>query len=1363
MKKKAFAWLLTFLMVLGMFPAMSFADEDAPLISATAHSFTDMPDNWSTAALEKAVDNGLLKGRAVGDKNLIEADAPLKRAEMAAVVNRAFGAVKQADLQGVADVAATAWYADDMARAIMMGTFVRDKEMHPESNISRQEAFVVLARAFKISSAGVENKALDGFSDRADVASWAENELNAMVEAGYVKGSNGTLNPKANMSRAEFATVMDNLAKLYIDAAEEISSIATQGNVIIRAAGVSLKNLTIKGDLIIADGVGEGDVTLDNVAVEGRTLVRGGGENSFIIKGASRLGRVIACKVDGRVRITVEDPAKVEVIYVDDGSDDVFVEGIIGTLEVAGDGITAIATKGIIGNAIISGDNSTIILKSSVILKGGRISGNFSRIVVEKGATANNIIIDGVGSKVEDEGIIPPPSSGGGGSSSAAVSAVNIATDIDISGGAENDATVKVTLTTATGGAEIFYTTDGSTPTADSTKYTTPFNVQTSNKEGETVTIKAIGIKSGSSNSTVAQKVIEFKGVSISTGFMGYSASPYLSGQTIDVTIAGATFTPDVEDPDNWVIDTGTSNYKLDNIKQINDKKIEFFFTLIEAGQGSGRGSISFQAKAAAVTSGADTNIAKATMYESVFYPASGNISDINPDSVEFISGNQFWVPIAPEEIGVTEFTFKDKDVNKKASFDGTDWNIHTILSDIGVFNNPAKISYYEGDVLDLTGLIVELTYSDDSKETVDLSDFAIKGITTDPANGSILSIADHNGKNISVFCNGLTAESGDSLKVLATTSEFAGGNGTAGNPYQVATAEQLDKVRDYLDKHFIQTADIDMEDYLAAGGEAYSAGQGWLPIGSFVSGGAGSPFTGSYDGNGKTISNLTINRPDKDMVGLFEYSKGTIDSVSLPAVDIVGKGYVGGIAGFQISGKISNCSVSGSVKGTGSNVGGLVGQSNDVEEIISCHSRASVEGINNVGGLIGHNESSKIDKCYAAGNVKGNGSTSGGLVATNYNGVISNSYATGSVEGTDDEVGGLVGWNTYSNAQIINSYATGQVKGGGERIGGLVGQNKSSAKVDNSYATGKVIGGTKVGGLIGETIEGATSSNSYWDTQTSGLTVSAGGNGYSTPAMIKESNSVAIYVGWDFADTWTMEEGVSYPYLKWQRDENIPLPPAAGAELLGYWNFDEGSGLQALDSSGNNYHGSIEGALWTEDRNGESGKALSFAQGQWVSLPGSNLKAETMSFSAWIYITDKDLDSAPIFSAEKGAGGTGFAYRLQVTPDFHLRFETIAPYSATNARVSTTDDPLDLNKWYHVAASYDGIKTRIYLDGVLVKEDDHAGYKAINTAADIPVGIGHLPGFGVQWFRGNIDDARIYSGVLSLGEIEVLAELRYD
>jgi hypothetical protein len=375
--RKVLSIVLSLALVLGSM-GMAFGE------TTEGSAFADMPDNWSTAALNKAVENKLLSGYEEDGVKLIKADNPLTRAEMAAIVNRAFASVATADISKVSDVDATAWYAKDMAKAVKMGTFALDTKMRPGDKITRQEAFAVLARAFKLTSADSAHKALDKFSDKVDIANWALNDLDGLAAAGYVQGNDGKLNPKANITRAEFAVVMDNLVKQYIDTAGTVTEVVAAGNVMVRVPGVTLQNVTVKGDLIIADGVGEGDATLDNVVVEGRTLIRGGGENSIIIKGNSDLGRVIVSKVDGKVRILVEGNADVEIIYVDDGSDDVIVVGTIGTLEVAGDNVTVTALDATITNGIVSGDNSKIILSGKTIIKNETVTGDGSEIGKEE-------------------------------------------------------------------------------------------------------------------------------------------------------------------------------------------------------------------------------------------------------------------------------------------------------------------------------------------------------------------------------------------------------------------------------------------------------------------------------------------------------------------------------------------------------------------------------------------------------------------------------------------------------------------------------------------------------------------------------------------------------------------------------------------------------------------------------------------------------------------------------------------------------------------------------------------------------------------------------------------------------------------
>ena len=182
-KKQTLAMLLAGAMLL---PANAFA--------ASADDFSDFPSDCSAAGLRRAVDNGLLNGA----NGRIDGAGLLTRAQMAAIINRAFAAKKTADLSGYNDVSADAWYRSDLAAAVAMGTFQgANGQLNPERPITREEAFAVLARAFALESGGTAS--LNVFSDSASVSSWAADSAAALVENGYVNGANGALNPKSNM------------------------------------------------------------------------------------------------------------------------------------------------------------------------------------------------------------------------------------------------------------------------------------------------------------------------------------------------------------------------------------------------------------------------------------------------------------------------------------------------------------------------------------------------------------------------------------------------------------------------------------------------------------------------------------------------------------------------------------------------------------------------------------------------------------------------------------------------------------------------------------------------------------------------------------------------------------------------------------------------------------------------------------------------------------------------------------------------------------------------------------------------------------------------------------------------------------
>ena len=274
--------------------------------AATPSDFSDFPADWSTDALTHAVENGLLNG----SDGKINAKGTLTRAQMAAIVNRAFGAEKAADLTRFVDMLQSAWYYNDMGKAVQMGTFVGSGDkLNPEAPITREQAFAVLARAFALSDGSAS--ALSKFSDASSVSSWAVGSTAALVEAGYINGSDGKLNPKGYMTRAEFAQMMDNLVKAYVTSAQTITEVPA-GNVVVRASGATLKNITVDGDLVIADGATS--VTLDGVTVKGNIILRGGA-NGVTITGATSANGVTVENPNGTTVIN-GDGSKLGTVHV---------------------------------------------------------------------------------------------------------------------------------------------------------------------------------------------------------------------------------------------------------------------------------------------------------------------------------------------------------------------------------------------------------------------------------------------------------------------------------------------------------------------------------------------------------------------------------------------------------------------------------------------------------------------------------------------------------------------------------------------------------------------------------------------------------------------------------------------------------------------------------------------------------------------------------------------------------------------------------------------------------------------------------------------------------------------------------------
>ena len=384
MKKKVLSLVLSASMVSSMLPAMAYAADGTT-------TFPDMPNDWSTTALQSAIDNGLLNG--IDGK--IAASENLTRAQMAAIVTRAFGTNGNADISGFGDVNSGDWFYNAMAAAVNMGAFQGDGTgLNPNANITRQEAFTVLARLFTLS--GADQSVLNSFSDAGQVADWAKDSMASMVQAGYVSGDRNMLKPTSSITRAEFAQVMYNLLSDYMVAGEDGTNV--QGNAILNQTG-TLSNVTVSGDLIVGDGAGEGDVTLNNVTVSGRLLVRGGGVNTVTLEGNTTVGgQIVVNKPTGDVRVHNSTSNEFDAAVISDGATltgefDVVEVTAFGTTTVTGATVNTVNVSAA-ASLSVAGESKVDTVNLDAASSKLNVNGNSTVTTVNVPESASNASID---------------------------------------------------------------------------------------------------------------------------------------------------------------------------------------------------------------------------------------------------------------------------------------------------------------------------------------------------------------------------------------------------------------------------------------------------------------------------------------------------------------------------------------------------------------------------------------------------------------------------------------------------------------------------------------------------------------------------------------------------------------------------------------------------------------------------------------------------------------------------------------------------------------------------------------------------------------------------------------------------------
>lgn len=400
-------WLVIASLVCGLIDPgagrASAAEASSVSASAVSGAPQDIRGHWAESTLTDWLGKGYIEGFQDGS---FRPDASISRIEFVALANRMF-AFKGGAGVTFKDVPAGAWYASDAAAAAGVGyvSGFPDGTLRPNKPLSRVEAAAMLA---KLAPMLVREDAdpLAAFKDQGSVPAFGRYSLGAALDAGLVSGyPDHTLRPAATMTRAEAVVVLDRILKQSVpNAAGGIvvrakslqtagtygpssGTVTVAGDLSIDVPGVTLRNVIVKGNLTVGQAVGDGDVFLNGVTVNGTTAINGGGEHSVHIDD-SKLGTVIVEKKNGRIRVVVDGTTAIEQLDV---RTDASIEsnGTSAASGIAGISISAD------GEVTLSGKFALVEIQSDVKLT--VTSGTIDRLVVKETVGKTTITLkDGV-------------------------------------------------------------------------------------------------------------------------------------------------------------------------------------------------------------------------------------------------------------------------------------------------------------------------------------------------------------------------------------------------------------------------------------------------------------------------------------------------------------------------------------------------------------------------------------------------------------------------------------------------------------------------------------------------------------------------------------------------------------------------------------------------------------------------------------------------------------------------------------------------------------------------------------------------------------------------------------------------------
>lgn len=362
---------------------------------------TDYSGHWAQSDFEAWVNKGLISGYGGG---IYKPDQKITRGEWMALINRAFNLQNTAAVS-FKDVKSGSAFYSDIQKAVAAGYIsgYDDQTIRPNAPVTRQEAAVMLVRLFQLDESG--SSAAPG--DLGDLPAWSKSAVLTLLGGQYVTGyEDESFKGERPVTRAEALRMIDGIAGELVSRSGDYTALHTR-NAVVSTAGVNLKDSVISGNLYLTEGIGSGDITLDNVKVGGTIFVSGGGEHSVVLNNSTAAGMIVN-KADGKVRVAAGGATVIGDVYVESGAKLEETGGLTGR------GFGRVIVQGSLpaGSAVqFSGAFDSVRVNASgapqLHLSSGSIAeltlGTLASLVVDSGTTIQNLIV-GFNGKVTVEG-----------------------------------------------------------------------------------------------------------------------------------------------------------------------------------------------------------------------------------------------------------------------------------------------------------------------------------------------------------------------------------------------------------------------------------------------------------------------------------------------------------------------------------------------------------------------------------------------------------------------------------------------------------------------------------------------------------------------------------------------------------------------------------------------------------------------------------------------------------------------------------------------------------------------------------------------------------------------------------------------